>query len=436
MRFSTATLYGSLMLATASPAFAGTVDAKLLDMLLKNGSITSAQHAELSADLKQEERAEKRETKTYAKQKDFVAMRQLAGWTEATKLTGDVRARHETIDIEGEQDNGGRDKDRQRLRARLGVTTQINPEVETGIQIASGNSADRRSTNQDMDAYFDKKALWLDLAYINYHPIAVPGLKIFAGKMKQPWMALGDIAWDGDINPEGFAGNYTLKNGTTTFFGTTGYFVLKDNVDGEGVQFENDLSLFSLQVGSAFDVGQNVRLTLGASMYDFNNEEQGLAPAPAVAFRANGNTTDEFNLVELFGQMDVIGLPIPLSVYGQYVQNQDAEDFYDPTAKKQYLDGGEDTAWLLGLRTNIGGVALDYNYRDVEANAVVGSLTDSDFASGYTNSSGHKLKAGYDFLTNFNVALTYFMAESNAASRFEPVDANVDTLQLDVSAKF
>lgn len=436
MRFSTVTLCSSLILAAAAPAFAGSVDGKLLDMLLTNGSITAAQHAELSADLKREAREEKRESKQYAKQKDMVAMNQLAGWATSTKLIGDVRARHETIDIEGEKDNGGRDKDRQRVRARLGAITQINPQVEAGIQIASGSSGDRRSTNQDMDAYFDKKAIWLDLAYIDYHPIQVPGLKLFAGKMKQPWMAVGDVAWDGDINPEGFATNYTLKNGTTTYFGSAGYFVLKDNVDGEGVQFSNDLSLYSLQIGTAFDAGDNVRLTLGASLNEFNNEEQGLAPAPAVALRANGNTTDEFGLYELFGQMDVIGLPLPLSVYGQYIQNHKADDFYDPTAKVQYLDGGEDTAWLVGLRTNVAGVALDYNYRDVEANAVVGSLTDSDFAGGYTNSSGHKLKAQYDFLKNFNVALTYFLAESDAASRFEKVDAGVDTLQLDLNVKF
>jgi hypothetical protein len=82
------------------------------------------------------------------------------------------------------------------------------------------------------------------------------------------------------------------------------------------------------------------------------------------------------------------------------------------------------------------GIALDYSYRDVERNAVVGTLTDSDFASGYTGSSGHKLKAQYDFLKNFNLTVSWFLTESDAASRLKPDDAEVQTLMIDLNAKF
>lgn len=420
-------LLGSVIVACAAQAEAGMVDAKLLDMLLANGSITKAQHTELSADLAREARAESKKTRDLVAEKDFIAFRQLAGWAESTALRGDMRVRHEGIDIEGEPDfTKSRNKDRQRLRARLGAFTRINPEVETGIQIASGNGADRRSTNENLDNYFDKKAVWVDLAYINYNPVAVTGLKTFAGKMKQPWMSMGDVIWDGDINPEGIAASYTKKNGTTTFFGSGGYYTMKDAVDGDGFEFENDLSLYHLQGGAAFDAGDSVRLTLGASLYEFDNEEFGSTSS----FRTNGNTTDRFGLYELFAQMDVIGLPLPLSVYGQYVRNHDARDF--GTA----FDGGEDTAFLIGLRTNVAGLAIDYNYRDVEANAVVGGMTDSDFAAGYTNSSGHKIKVKYDILKNFAIGATYFMAESDVASSTGLTDADVDTLHIDLEAKF
>ncbi|MCG3169585.1 MAG: hypothetical protein CALGDGBN_01107 [Pseudomonadales bacterium] len=420
-------LLGCVIVACAAQAEAGMVDAKLLDMLLANGSITKAQHTELSADLAREARAESKKTRDLVAEKDFIAFRQLAGWAESTALRGDMRVRHEGIDIEGEPDfTKSRNKDRQRLRARLGAFTRINPEVETGIQIASGNGADRRSTNENLDNYFDKKAVWVDLAYINYNPVAVTGLKTFAGKMKQPWMSMGDVIWDGDINPEGIAASYTKKNGTTTFFGSGGYYTMKDAVDGDGFEFENDLSLYHLQGGAAFDAGDSVRLTLGASLYEFDNEEFGSTSS----FRTNGNTTDRFGLYELFAQMDVIGLPLPLSVYGQYVRNHDARDF--GTA----FDGGEDTAFLIGLRTNVAGLAIDYNYRDVEANAVVGGMTDSDFAAGYTNSSGHKIKVKYDILKNFAIGATYFMAESDVASSTGLTDADVDTLHIDLEAKF
>ncbi len=343
-----------------------------------------------------------------------------------------MRVRNDYINVEDERKSGGRDKDRQRIRARLAAVTQVNPEVEVGIQVASGTSADRRSTNQDMDAYFDKKAIWLDLGYIDYHPVAVPGLKLFAGKMKQPWISMADVAWDNDINPEGFAAQYVRKSGTNTFTTSASYVILKDNVDGDGVEWDNDLAVYTGQLAYAFDPADTMRLTLGVSINDFSNEEQQLPSPPetVVALRGNGNTTDAFRLYEGFGQLDVIGLPLPLSLYGQYVVNDASRDFLGVE------DGGEDTAWLLGLRTNAAGVALDYTYRDVERNAVVGTLTDSDFASGYTGSSGHKLKAQYDFLKNFNLTVSWFLAESDAASRFKLEDAEVHTLMIDLNAKF
>jgi hypothetical protein len=431
------TACGSLLLALAAQAAAGNVDAKLLDMLLANGSITKAQHAELTADLRKEQRAETRAAKEKLDKKEFTDFQQLAAWTTRTKLTGDLRVREEVINIEEAPGVSFKDKDRQRVRARLGAFTQVNPQVEVGIQVATGSSNDNRSTNQDLDNYFTKKDLWLDLGYVDYHPVQVPGLKLFAGKMKQPWIAVADMAWDSDINPEGFAAQYVRKSGTNTFTGSASYMVLKDNVDAEGVEWNHDLSLFELQGAYAFDVSRDARLLLGATLNEFNNETQPLSGSPVVALRGNGNTTDTFRLLEAFTQLDVVGLPLPLSLYGQFIRNSEARDLQigvGPGAK-QFDDGNEDTAWLLGLRTNIAGIALDYSYRDVERNAVVGTLTDSDFSDGFTGGEGHKIKAQYDFLTNFNVMLTYFNSESDTLS--SPLeDAEFDRLQLDLNAKF
>lgn len=413
----TAGLLGGLLLA-AAPVFAGTVDQKLLDMLLANGSINTAQHAELVGDLAKEQRKAERADAKQVKTEDMVALQQKLGWAMNTQLRGDVRARYENVHIEDEPDTG-RDQDRQRIRARIGAFTQVNPEVEAGIQVASGSSDDRRSTNQSLDGAFSKKSVWLDMAYIDYHPLAVPGLKIFGGKMKQPWVSLGDIIWDGDTNPEGAAASYSRKWGMTELFGSTGYFVLTDNVDGEGRQFEHDLRLYSGQIGTRFYPGDSFKVTLGGSVYAYDNDDQ------ATALRANGNTQNEFRLLETFGQVDVIGLPLPLSVYGQFVQNTAATG----------VDADQDQAWLVGVMTRLFDVGIDYNYRDVQRNGVVGAFTDSDFADGYVGSRGHKLKLRYDINKNFAFTTTYFMAESDVASRFTD-DASVNRLQVDLEAKF
>jgi hypothetical protein len=87
------------------------------------------------------------------------------------------------------------------------------------------------------------------------------------------------------------------------------------------------------------------------------------------------------------------------------------------------------------VKTKVFGFNLDYNYRDTQRNAVVGAFTDSDFANGTTGSRGHKLKVGYDIDKNFAVGATYFLTKADFANTARR-DADANTLQLDVEAKF
>jgi len=431
-----AALCGGLLLAMSVPASAA-VDAKLLDMLKANGSISQAQYVELQAELAKDQKAQQiaqqaqQETNEQVaaaakKANELSAFDQKLAWAAKTQFKGDVRVRQETVKIDGESNNGGRDKDRQRIRARLGAYSEINPQVDTGIRIATGGGDDARSTNQDMDNYFDKKQIWLDLGYIDYHPDAVKNLHVIGGKMLQPWVSMGDVIWDSDINPEGLAVTYKYPlGGSAELFGSLGNYSLKDNVDGEGVQFRHDLRLTAGQLGSRFAITDNLKLTVGGSVYAYQNDKDSRCTGTSTpcALAVNGNSADnQFRLYEGFSQIDIGGLPMPLSFYGQYVKNNDAVT-------------DQDTAWLLGAKSKVFGFNLDYNYRDVQRNAVVGAFTDSDFANGTTGSRGHKFKVGYDIDKNFALGATYFLTKSDYSSRTQR-DANTNTLQLDAEAKF
>ncbi|KFE53349.1 hypothetical protein IV01_20325 [Pseudomonas syringae] len=411
-----AALCGGLVLAMSVPANAA-VDAKLLDMLKANGSINAAQYNELQTELAKDQAAQKQaladvqNTKS-ATQSEF---EKKIAWAAKTQFKGDVRVRQETINIDGQTNS--QDKDRQRIRARLGAYTEINPQVSTGIRIATGGSSDARSTNQDLDGYFVKKDLWLDLGYIDYAPTAVKNLHVIGGKMNQPWVSMGDVIWDGDINPEGLASTYSIPlGGKSELFGSAGYYTLKDNIDGEGTQFRHDLSMTAGQLGAKFAPTDNLKVTVGGSVYAFDNDKD------SAALRVNGNTTNQFRLYEGFGQLDISGLGLPLALYGQYVVNNDSTD-------------DQDTAWLAGVKTKVFGFGLDYNYRDTQRNAVVGAFTDSDFANGTTGSRGHKIKVGYEIDKNFSVGATYFLTKADYAVASQR-DADANTLQLDVEAKF
>jgi post-segregation antitoxin (ccd killing protein) len=417
-QMTVAALCGGLLLAASVPANAA-VDAKLLEMLKANGSISQAQYAELQAELSKDQAAQAQQQQAIAaassKASDLSAFEQKVAWAAKTQFKGDVRVRQETIKIDGQTNS--QDKDRQRIRARLGAYTEINPQVSTGIRIATGGSNDARSTNQDLDGYFVKKDLWLDQGYIDYHPDAIKNLHIIGGKMNQPWVSMGDIIWDSDIMPEGLAATYSLPiSKNFELFGSAGNYTLKDNIDGDGTQFKNDLRLNAGQLGIKFAPIDMLKFTAGGSVYQYQNDKD------SAALAVNGNNTNRFRLLEGFGQVDINGLAVPLSLYGQYVVNN-------------ATDSDEDTGWLTGVKTKVFGFNLDYNYRDTQRNAVVGAFTDSDFANGTTGSRGHKLKVGYDIDKNFAVGATYFLTKADFANTARR-DADANTLQLDVEAKF
>ncbi|RLU06505.1 hypothetical protein CS078_20885 [Pseudomonas prosekii] len=420
-----AALCGGLLLAMSVPASAA-VDAKLLDMLKANGSITNAQYSELQAELTRDQkdqqiaRQAQQETNeqiaaTAKKTNELSSFDQKLAWAAKTQFKGDVRFRQETVKNDGVSNTG--DQDRQRVRVRLGAYTEINPQVSTGIRIATGSDNDSRSTNQSLDNNFTKKDIWLDQGYVDYHPTAIKDLHLIGGKMAQPWVSTGDIIWDSDISPEGLAATYQHALGPVELFGSAGHYTLKDNVDGEGKQFRHDLRLYAGQLGARFAITDNLKMTLGGSVYGYDNDDN------TTTLAINGNSAgEEFKLYEGFGALDIGGLPVPLSLYGQIVNNKDASN-------------DQDMGWLAGVKTKFYGFGVDYNYRDVQRNAVVGAFTDSDFANGFTGSRGSKVKVSYELDKNFALGATYFMAKSdytNATVR----DSKINTLQLDAEAKF
>jgi hypothetical protein len=239
---------------------------------------------------------------------------------------------------------------------------------------------------------------------------------------------MGDIIWDSDISPEGLSLSYKYPlSGSTELFGSAGHYTLKDNVDGDGVQFKHDLRLYAGQLGARFAITDNLKMTLGGSVYGYDNDDD-ITPVAGVIpgqLAINGNSPNEqFKLYEGFGQLDIGGLAVPLSLYGQYVNNKDASN-------------DQDTGWLTGVKTKVYGFAIDYNYRDVQRNSVVGAFTDSDFANGFTGSRGSKLKVSYELDKNFALGATYFMATSDQTNAsINKKDSDINTLQLDAEAKF
>ena len=73
-------------------------------------------------------------------------------WAEKVSLYGDFRYRHEQID--GDNVN---QRDRHRVRARLGLKGKIADEWSFDLRLATGTDDSPISTNQDLDGGFTSK---------------------------------------------------------------------------------------------------------------------------------------------------------------------------------------------------------------------------------------------------------------------------------------
>ncbi len=343
-------------------------------------------------------------------------------WVNNVKINGDFRYRHEWTDDETKV----ADRNRHRIQARIGITGKINEEFDYGFRLASGNSeapqdeGSPTSNNQDLGDAFSSKNIWLDLAYFDYHPKAIAGLNVYGGKMNNPYYRVGnsDLMYDSDITPEGIAVAYKRKmSDTMTLFGAAGgYYVRERSTDA-------DTSLWGLQGGATLKIGEDSQLTAGAGYYNYGNVKgrAGLGNDNTQFYgnRSTGGVFDsDFDLVQGFAEF---GLPVgelPLRFFADYICNTRAES-------------SEDTAYLIGASLGKcsapGSWAVSYNYRDVEADSLLGVLAEATFGGGGTDIKGHKFGVNYQIAKNTQFGVTYMLAERTRSGNTNDFDvATVD----------
>ena len=389
------------------------------------------QIAEMQRRLEQLDAKQSRQDKTMEEEisravekKQIGALPDSLKWVENVKISGDLRYRHESIDAES-SDRWKKGRHRHRIRARLGLDAKVNNEWSLGFRIASGAS-EPTSTNQSLDDGFSSKDLWLDLAYFDWHPEATEGLNVYGGKMKNPFYRVGknQLIWDGDVNPEGIAAKYKILFGE--------YDTLHINVGGfwaEESSSDVDQSLWSAQAYLKHKFQDKSYLLGGVSYFGYANtrgkstlfdDEDGYGNTVTTV----GDRTfyvNDYDIIEGFGEYGFKVGEMPVSVFGNYVQNTAATT-------------PEDTGWLIGFKLNKaknpGSWQFSYNYRDLEKDAVIGVFSDSDFIGGGTAGKGHKFGFKYQLAENLQTGLTYFLNERGAN------DDDYRRLQVDLAFKF
>jgi hypothetical protein len=318
------------------------------------------------------------------------ASAQAAKASDATlRFSGDMRYRHEAIN-----DEAFPERERQRIRARFGLTADLGDRITVGLTLATGE-LDPVSANQTLDGGFDRNSFGVDRAFFTWR--ATDALSFTGGKMANPFFRPGNhhLIYDSDLNPEGLSLRYT---GGNWFANAAGLWV-------DERPLTDDAILLGGQAGFRRTSQGGTRITAGVSYYDYWNT-QGEIPffdgLPAGnRIDANGRYLNDFNDAELFAELGLNAGGRPVVLFADYVVNTEA--------------AAADTGFAIGVAygeaSRRGTWRVGYAYQDLEADAVIGMFTDSDFGGGGTDNKGHVVELTYALRTRWLLNFRYFLNE-------------------------
>ncbi len=432
-----------------------------------------------------------------------------AEWTDRIAIEGDVRVRHQGdrfgADNPTPQDfltaslggttrapdfaggtagglptgNTTEDRERLRLRARLGLNAKVADTVTAGLRLVTGSATDRVSTNQTLGQDFNKYAFLLDRAYVKLEP--ADWISVSAGRIANPWFST-DLVWSENLGFEGVAATLRLPPRTWRSFEpfvTAGYFPIREDAPPRGGR-----SLMGAQVGFQWEAGESTRVKFGLAQYAFRNVEGRVDPDYDAVFgagrsygqyeygaglRQRGNslfltnnpleiqaglTPDRarWGLMSRFRPMALTAAvelsqfaPLVVLVSGEVVRN----GAFDPTEIQARtgvaLTDGRNRGYL--LRTVVGAQELrnrgdwqgSLSYRYLGSDAVLDAFTDGDFGLGGTNTRGFVFGLGYAIERNTSLSMRYLSARTIDSPTLQPAlrdRFSVDVLQVDLNVRF
>jgi hypothetical protein len=366
----------------------------LVQKLVEKGVLTQAEGAQLTAKAEHEARAKEIERGT------------LPSWVQNMNWGGDFRLRYESSRVKTDSSKSSRN--RSRFRFRYGFTTDVNEQIKVGFRMASG-SADPTSANQTFTGGFSSKNFWIDRAYMQY-TFPNQNLTFFGGKFPNPFDRTGDLAWNGDIQPEGGALKLKMPTESVDYFANLAVMPLWEK-SGTSSPF-----IFGAQLGAGMDVfGKPLKVSV--AYYDFNhlkgNKEEDISPdyEPGTnSLDGDGKFVYDYRVINPSLEytplsLNILGQASALKLFGSYIHNT-ASDVSDD---KGFLAG-----FSLGKAKNPGSWGLGYTYYRIEQDAIAAIINSSDFE---TNRRGHKVGVNYVLLENTTLGVNYFNMKNIKGSK-------------------
>ncbi len=321
----------------------------------------------------------------------------------------------EPFDISGTefspQYNVDQQRQRARLRFRMGAELDLDDAFTIGFRIGTGQDNSPVSSNQSLGyaggsqgGNFSKYAIWLDRAFLAYQPHE--RFRASFGRFDNPFFSTTAI-WSEDIGFDGITLN-ARGNGNNAFqpFITAGAFPVFNTElnfsSNQPSKFESiDKWLYAVQTGANIELRRDLTARAGVAYYHFHNiegqlsdpfiplspKDAGNTDGTRPAFAQKGNTyrpirnivpsvindfgtryqyqyfglATPYEIAALTGRLDYDGWePIRISLVGEYAKNLAFnDDNIDAVAVNNRgpsrADGspgafdGSDTAWYVNV---------------------------------------------------------------------------------------
>jgi hypothetical protein len=344
------------------------------------------------------------------------------GWLDNLKFSGDMRLRYEYRDNTADKNND----ERARLRLRFGFQkTWPDQDMLLSFRLSTGADSSPLTENQTFTA-FQKYPVWVDQAYAQWTPKALPGLSITAGKMPKPWET-SDLVWDPDINYDGVWIRYNVPNlGPVTPFVGAGFYQLYES----GKIFNTALEAYD--AGVRYQITKDIKFTSAVTFYDYNNIDAAYV-AGVLNGGAGANTVKGGHLVsgyktlDFTNKLDFVAWGVPMNIFIDWAHNTDAVGL--PANSTDGLAVG----LKVGANKKKGDWSAWFVWESLEANAVLAAFADDDFGwNTQTNRRGTQIGVAY----NITDSLTAGVKVYNTAPMTGAFKASRFIMQADLVWKF
>lgn len=321
-------------------------------------------------------------------------------------MYGDFRLRFEA-DLDSQKADGSEREDRNRVRVRARVGLKYNPtdNFTFGVRLRSGSDNNHLSPHitivdfddnntGDADFNFDK---WFIKAKMN-------GLWGWVGRNSLPFWKQNEMFWDDDAMPAGLAAGYKLSFGAGELLVNTAYLALPTGMH----KFSGNLGLGQVVFSTKF--GGN-KLTAAGGLLNFEANPDDPDAGHSTLWDNNGLRDYKIWIGSLQGKVGNLTLGVDWMHNAEDYSETDPDPF--SVANRDDTDGYV-ASIKFGKTKEKGDWLLGYYYAHIETLAVNSSYAQDDWGRWNPQSSnmkGHELRGVYKPLKYLNIVASFYMIE-------------------------